>query len=99
MGMEPDVKSAYFNGHKHDVVNCLYAAALSQNLSLISEHKSPGTMKKFNLKNKNHEVVSWVDISEYKNKEISADFFYSRNALNIKAAISTIISQCKSTLN
>ncbi|MGE9552949.1 hypothetical protein ACQPT2_17450 [Erwinia amylovora] len=98
VGMHPELKTVYFNGHQHAVQDCLYSAALQQGFSLLSDDKMLAGIDRYNLEDKNHEVAAWVDISPFGKEQTNADFFYASDAPDVKSAVFAIIAQCENSL-
>ncbi|AVF37629.1 hypothetical protein [Rahnella sikkimica] len=95
VGMHPELKTAYFDGRQHEVINCLYSAALNQHLSLMRGDPYPDGSERYNLQDANFEDVAWIDVSTFSNKQTSVNFFYAPHAPDVTAAISAMVSQCK----
>lgn len=95
VGMHPELKSVYFDGYKGETERCLYSAALQQHFSLEYSDTLSGGMGRYNLTNHNDELVAWVDISPPNRKQTNVDFYYARNAPDVKSAVFAMIAQCK----
>ncbi|EPZ6101364.1 hypothetical protein ACX6VJ_001448 [Klebsiella variicola] len=95
VGMHPDLKTAYFNGHQNAVENCLYDAALNQKLSLMKDDPLPGGTKRYNLQDANYEDVAWVEVSK-SGDQTSVDFYY---APDVRSSIFAMIDQCQKSLH
>ena len=94
VGMHPDLKTAYFNGQRNAVENCLYDAALNQKLSLTKDDPMPGGTKRYNLQDVNYEDVAWVEVSK-SGDQTSVYFYY---APDVRSSIFAMIEQCQKSL-
>lgn len=94
-GLHPELKVAYFDGHKQLVENCLYDSAISQHLSLIPSDLLPGGSDRFYLQNSRMENVASLDVSDFGNNQTSVDFFYAPHTPELQSAISAMITYCK----
>lgn len=95
IGIHPELKTTYFNGHKNAFENCLYSAALAQHLSMMTDAPIPGGIDRYILKDANYEDVAWVEISLLGNNQTSVSFYYAPNAPDVHKAILYMISQCE----
>ena len=95
VGTDPQLESVYFDGHKGETESCLYSAALQQRFSLEYSDTLSGGMVRYNLTDPDDELVAWVDIAPFNRKQTNADFYYARNAPDVKSAVFAMIAQCK----
>lgn len=98
IGIHPELKTTYFNGHKKAVENCLYSAALVQRLSLMTDAPLPGGTDRYDVQDANYEDVAWVDISPFGNNQTSVSFYYAPNAPDVHKAVLSMISQCENEM-
>lgn len=95
IGIHPELKTVYFNGHKNALEDCLYSAALTHHLSMLTDDPLPGGTDRYNLQDADYEDVAWVDISPFGNNQTSVSFYYAPNAPDVNKAILFMISQCE----
>lgn len=98
VGLHPDMKTVFFDGHQNEVENCLYAVASGQHLSLTSDDRHANGMRKFRLQDANDQDVAWIDVSVFSSRQTSVDFFYAPASPDVSTAISAMIAQCKKSL-
>ncbi|KAB8306255.1 hypothetical protein EH228_18390 [Erwinia endophytica] len=97
VGLHPDTKTVYFDGHPYQIANCLDTAALRQHLSLMPDDPLPGGTKRYKLQDKNDQDVAWIDVAAFNDQQTNVDFFYAPHAPDVSAAIVAMISQCKNS--
>jgi len=95
VGLHPDTKTAYFKGRSYQVESCLVSAALAQNLMLEQDDPLPDGTKRFNLEQPDDTVIAWVEIARFNHHQTSATFYYDAHAPDITAAVSAMITACK----
>lgn len=98
VGIHPELKTIYFKSHTNAVANCLYSAALKQELLLIKDDPLPGNTSRFNLQDEHYDNVAYVDISPSGENQSSVDFFYAPHAPDVHNAIVSMIAQCEREL-
>lgn len=96
VGLHPETKSAYFNGHPFQVESCLNVAAQDQRLYLKQGEPLPDGTKRYNLEQDN-ETVAWVEIAKFSHHQTSAIFYYDPKASDISTAVSAMIARCKTS--
>ncbi|MFW0698535.1 hypothetical protein [Pantoea sp. R13S299] len=97
VGLHPDTKTAYFDGHPYQVESCLTVAAQDRRLYLEQDDPLPNGGKRFNLVEDN-ETIAWVEISKFSHHQTSATFYYDPKAADISASVSAMIAACKTSL-
>lgn len=97
VGLHPEMKTAYFDGHSYQVESCLNVAAQDQKRYLEQDDPLPNGMKRYNLE-QNNETVAWVEIAKFSHHQTSATFYYDPKAPDISTVISAMIAQCKRSL-
>ncbi|MBK5017449.1 hypothetical protein IBT54_004428 [Pantoea sp. S62] len=97
VGLHPDTKTAYFDGHPYQVESCLTVAAQDRRLYLEQDDPLPNGEKRFNLVQDN-ETVAWVEIAKFSHHQTSATFYYDPKAPDISASVSAMIAACKTSL-
>lgn len=96
VGLHPSLESAYFNGPPWQVESCLREAAYHQRLYLEQDDPLPGGAKRFNLE-QDGDTVAWVEVDKSSHRQTSVSFFYNPKEPGIHAAISAMISACKTS--
>lgn len=94
VGLHPDTKTAYFNGHPYQVESCLTEAAQDRRLYLEQDDPLPNGGKRFNLWQDN-ETVAWVEIAKFSHHQTAATFYYNPKDSDISTAVLAMIAQCK----
>ncbi|THB83694.1 hypothetical protein E1N66_14320 [Pantoea allii] len=97
VGLHPETKTAYFDGHPYQVESCLTVAAQDRRLYLEQDDPLPAGEKRFNLVQDN-ETVAWVEMAKFSHHQTSATFYYDPKASDISASVSAIITACKTSL-
>ncbi|WP_307570196.1 hypothetical protein [Pantoea anthophila] len=96
VGLHPQVKTAYFDGHPWQLESCLSEAAQNQQLYLSQDEPLPGGTKRFNLE-QDGETVAWVEIARFSRNQTSATFYADPKASDIQAAISDMVTACRTS--
>ncbi|WP_419963827.1 hypothetical protein [Pantoea vagans] len=94
VGLHPETKTAYFDGHPYQVESCLTEEAQNQRAYLEQDDSLPDGTKRYNLE-KDNETVAWIEIARFSHHQTSATFYYDPKAPDISALISAMITNCK----
>lgn len=96
VGLHPHLQTAYFNAHPYQVQSCLFSAAINQHLSLERDDPLPGGAQRYNLEQGDGTVIAWIETDKFNHSETSVNFVYDAQAADIRAAVATMIAECKS---
>lgn len=94
VGLHPETKTAWFDGHPYQVESCLNEMAQNQRAYLEQDDPLPDGTKRYNLE-KNNETVAWIEIARFSHHQTSATFYYDPKAPDISALVSAMIADCK----
>lgn len=94
VGLHPEMKTVYFDGHPWQSESCLTSAAWSHHFTLEQDDPLPGGTKRYNLQQQD-ETVAWVELTKSGHHQTSATFYYNPKAPDISAAISAMIAECR----
>ncbi|MCX3309265.1 hypothetical protein ORN12_09675 [Pantoea vagans] len=94
VGLHPETKTAWFDGHPYQVESCLNEMAQNQRAYLEQDDPLPDGTKRYNLE-KNNETVAWIEIVRFSHHQTSATFYYDPKAPDISALVSAMITNCK----
>ncbi|HBM3061562.1 TPA: hypothetical protein LVL72_004882 [Klebsiella oxytoca] len=96
VGIHPELKTTYIDENKNTVEACFYSAALQQHLSLSLDSPLPQGTDRYRLKDKNSQIVAWIEMGTFGHQQTSVDFYYAPHAPDIHKAVTAMIGQCKS---
>lgn len=94
VGLHPETKTAWFDGHPYQVESCLTEMAQNQRAYLEQDDPLPDGTKRYNLE-KNNETVAWIEIARFSHHQTSATFYYDPKAPDISALVSAMMTSCK----
>ena len=98
VGLPPHLQTAYFDAQPFQVQSCLFSAAINQHLSLERDDPLPGGAQRYNLKQGDGTVIAWIESDKFNHRETSVNFFYDAQAADIRAAVATMIAECKNAV-
>lgn len=96
VGLHPETKTAWFDGHPYQVESCLTEVAQNKQSYLEQDDPLPNGTKRYNLE-KDNETVAWIEIAKFSHHQTSATFYYDPKAPDISALVSAMIAACKTT--
>lgn len=94
VGLHPETKTAWFDGHPYQVESCLTAMAQNQRAYLEQDDPLSDGTKRYNLE-KDNETIAWIEITKFSHHQTSATFYYDPKAPDISALVSAMITNCQ----
>lgn len=94
VGLHPETRTAWFDGHPYQVESCLTEMAQNQRAYLEQDDPLTDGTKQYNLE-KDNETVAWIEIAKFSHHQTSATFYYDPKAPDISALVSGMITNCK----
>ncbi|MEZ3498743.1 hypothetical protein [Pantoea sp. KPR_PJ] len=90
----PETTTGYLSGHRDAIEQCLEGVAAEQRLLLEADDPLPGGVDRFNLLNPQSEVVAWVEVAKFSQRQTSVQFYYAPDDPHLSRAVATMIAQC-----
>ena len=97
VSLHPQTTTGYFSAQRGEVESCLENEALRQQHQLQRDDPLPGGADRFNLLNPQSEVVAWIEVAPFSNRETSAQFYYAPDKPETKSVVAALISRCGSS--